>query len=154
MNTFARRTAVIAALALAATPVAAHASSAKKPKKHVRTVSVAYTGPCSVDGWTPVATGPEASFCPNAPVALTVQPTEHYFSAAIKDATGQAVPIALVTTGVNTSGGINQVFCGSVKDFPIAAGTYNVMPAIAVGDASCPVPATQGTITVHLSNLK
>lgn len=148
-------------IAFAASAVTAHAGvneTAKKkhpPKKYVHTTKIAYRGPCAVDAWNAVTQGPELGVCVSTPIGVVVGAKDRYFSASVADASGQPVAIALVTQGVNTSGGtVNQVFCGSVKNFPIGSGAYDVMPALAVGDTSCPVPPTQGTITVSLSNRK
>lgn len=129
-------------------------ASAKHPKKYVHTTKIAYTGACSVDNWNLALHGPEAADCALTSTRVTVGPRDRFLSVKAADMTGRPVAIAVVTSGVNATGGVNQVFCGSVKNFTISAGTYDVMPAIAVADIECPVPPTQGTISVSLSNRK
>ncbi|MDQ1686329.1 MAG: hypothetical protein QOC82_3066 [Frankiaceae bacterium] len=147
--------AATAALLAIAVPSAATANAAtkkkapKKPVKHVRTVTMPYTNPCAVTLNTSAAYGPGATGCATG-YQVTTSKSERYMSVTITDATGQTVPVTFIEDGANDPWAI---ICGKSTNIAIAPNdTYNLEPAFAVGD-TCPISATQGTITVKLSNL-
>jgi hypothetical protein len=144
-------TAAFLALAVptAATAAAKKPTKPKKPVKHVRTVSFAYGNPCGATLQSSQVYGPGGSYCPPDYVVDT-KPTEHYISVTVADKSGQAVPVTFIEDGTTDSW---QIVCGKVTNSSVLPNdTYDFNPMVSLGD-SCPVPATQGTVTIKLSNL-
>lgn len=151
--------AATAVLLAVAVPTASTASAAakkkappKKPVKHVRTISFTYSNPCGFTLNSSVVYGPGGTDnCPPA-AQITTSKTEKYMSVTITDKTGQSVPVTFVEDAV-----VNKVswdiICGKATNLAVYPNdTYDLRPVVAVGN-TCPVPPTQGTVTVKLSNL-
>jgi hypothetical protein len=146
-------TAVLLAIAVPAASTASAATKKKprKPVKHVRTISFTYSNPCAVTINSAAVYGPGASNCPTD-FQISTSKTEKYMSVTITDKTGQAVPVTFVEDAVASSASW-EVICGKSVNTDVApSDTYDLNPAFSIGD-TCPVSATQGTVTVKLSNL-
>jgi hypothetical protein len=147
--------AVVAAMVLGSA-VGAQAATRKKAKKrvvrHTRTVTLTYTGGCTVED--PVVTGSDTSGCSSFGGGGWAVPTragERFVTATVTDATGQQVPGAF-WTGSGTKSNADA-FCGAVKDYRFAPGSV-VLALDAVGATpACPGLATQGTVRLVFSNL-
>src|SRR4051812_49018587 len=91
--------AAAAALLTIAVPTAATAKAKPKPKpkpvKHVRTISIDYTGPCGFTLNSSLVYGPGGSKC-STDFQIATSKTERYMSVTIADKTGQAVPVTFV----------------------------------------------------------
>ena len=146
-------TAALLAIAVpsASTATAATKKKPKKPVKHVRTVTFTYAHPCAVTFNSAVGYGPGGSYC-DATSQITTSKTEKYMSVTITDATGQSVPVTFVEDASSSTTSW-EVICGRQANVDVAPNdTYDLNPAVSLGD-TCPVAATQGTVTVKLSNL-
>lgn len=149
--------AVTAALLVVAVPTAATATAAtkkkpvKKPVKHVRTITFTYSQPCAGSVQTTVFWGPGFRNCPST-YEIAASKTEKYMSVTIVDATGQKVPVTFVDDDEYTTVP-TDIICGSATNEQISPNTtYDLYPVVAIGNR-CPVPPTQGTVTIKLSNL-
>jgi hypothetical protein len=149
--------AVTAALLAVTVPTAATATAAtkrkpvKKPVKHVRTITFTYSQPCAGSIQTTVFWGPGFQNC-DSTYQVTSSKTEKYMSVTIVDKTGQKVPVTFVAAD-NYTTDPTDIICGSATNEQIdPSTTYDLFPVVAIGNR-CPVPATQGTVTVKLSNL-
>lgn len=142
-------TAVLLAIALPATSAAAASKhKATKPKKHVRTVTLPYNHPCGPSLQTSLVYGPGLTTCQGS-YQVSTAADEKFMSIAITDATGQSVPVTFIEDGSQDPW---QVVCGKMAGTTVMSGdTFDLMPVVAVGNV-CPAPATQGTITVKISN--
>jgi hypothetical protein len=149
--------AATAALLAIAVPTAATATAATKrkpapkPVKKVRTITLTYSNPCGVTLNSSAAYGPGASNC-TTPYQISTTKTEKYMSVTINDKSGQAVPVTFVEDA--SSGQVAwEIICGKGTNLAVSPNdTYDLNPVVAVGN-TCPVPPTQGTIVVKLSNL-
>ena len=151
--------AATAVLLAVAVPTASTAGAAakkkappKKPVKHVRTISFTYNNPCGFTLNSSLVYGPGGSAnCPSGALISTSR-TEKYMSVTITDKSGQAVPVTFVEDA-----SINRVswdvICGKATNLEVSpSDSYDLNPVVAIGN-TCPVPPTQGTVTVKLSNL-
>lgn len=148
-------TAVLIAATLAGTAVNAEAASKPRPvKKHSRSVTLTYkpgptthsaVGVGSVQG----CLGAVAN-CLNFDTAKD----EKYLTITSTDASGRPVGLSMFPN-TGTNGVSTETFvCGSTKNAPIAPkSSWTIAADTASADPSCPGVATQGTITVTLSNL-
>lgn len=145
-----------AVLLAIAVPTASTASAAakkkpRKPVKHVRTVTFTYAHPCAVTINSAALYGPGGSYC-DATSQISTSKTEKYMSVTITDKTGQSVPVTFIE---DASAGTAswEIVCGKSTNLDVSPNdTYDLNPAISLGD-TCPVAASQGTVTVKLSNL-
>jgi hypothetical protein len=141
-------TAVLLAIVLPATSAAAASKHKAKPKKHVRTVTLPYDHPCGPSLQTSAVYGPTVTTCSGS-YQVSTAADEKFMSIAITDTTGQSVPVTFIEDGTSDAW---QVVCGKMEGTPvIPSDTYDLMPMVAIGNI-CPAPATQGTITVKISN--
>jgi len=139
------------AVATASTASATAKKKPKKPVKHVRTVSFTYAHPCAVTINSAAGYGPGGSYC-DATSQITTSKTEKYMSVTITDKSGQSVPVTFVEDASARTASW-EVICGKSTNVDVAPNdTYDLNPAISLGD-TCPIAATQGTVTVKLSNL-
>lgn len=116
---------------------------------YVRTISYSYTGPCSVDSQPPVALRPGLADCP-AIDTIQVSASDRYLSVIVHDATGSAVPFYWAPAGAATTSA--QLICGYAHDLQVSHGSFTLAPTVPVGDTSCALPPTTGSVTVQLSN--
>jgi hypothetical protein len=149
--------AATAALLAIAVPTAATATAAtkkkapRKPVKHVRTITFSYTNPCGFTLNSSAIYGPGGSDCPPG-YQITTSSTEKYMSVTVTDKTGQAVPVTFVEDA-SASTASWDVVCGKATNLSVSpSDTYDLNPVVSLGD-TCPVPPTQGTVVVKLSNL-
>jgi hypothetical protein len=148
--------AVLAVVALTATAGGASAATKPKsaPKKHSRTLTLTYTSAGvtthSLTGVGSMQSCPPAGF--NNCLTFSTGRDEKYISISAKDGTGQPVGISFYPGG--GSGVSTESFvCGSATNVDIASGTdWSLSPDSATVDPACPGVATQGTVTVVLSN--
>jgi len=149
---FAATAALLAlAVSTASTASATTKKKPKKPVKHVRTVTFTYGHPCAVTVNSALVWGVGGSYC-DATSQVTTTKTEKYMSVTITDKTGQSVPVTFVEDA-SASTSSWEIVCGRSTNLDVAPNdTYDLNPAVALGD-TCPVGATQGTVTVKLSNL-
>lgn len=152
--------ALTAALLAIAVPMASTATAAtkkktvKKPVKHVRTITFKYSNPCGFTLNSRAGYGPGGTITSECPAAAQVSTskTEKYMSVTITDATGQAVPVTFVEDASATTVAW-EIVCGKATNLEVSpSDTYDLNPVVSIGD-TCPVPPTQGTVTVKLSNL-
>jgi hypothetical protein len=149
--------AATAALLAIAVPTAATATAATKrkpaprPVKHVRTITLKYSNPCGATLQSSAVYGPGFTNC-TTPYQISTSKTEKYMSVTVTDATGQKVPVTFIEDA--SSGSVAwEVICGKGTNLAVSPNdTYDLNPVLAIGD-TCPVPPTQGTIVVKLSNL-
>ena len=151
--------AATAVLLTVAVPTASSATAAtkkkappKKPVKHVRTITFTYSNPCGFTLNSTAVYGPGGSVnCPSA-AQITTAKTEKYMSVTITDKTGQSVPLTFVEDA--SANRVSwDIICGKATNVDVSPNdTYDLDPVVAVGN-TCPVPPTQGTVTVKLSNL-
>jgi hypothetical protein len=138
-------------LASAAAATAAPKSKTH-PKKHTRTLSLAYS-----PGPTSHAAGGlgSAQVCPGALancLTFTTARDEKYISLIATDDAGRPVGVSWYATAV---GAVNSEFyaCGSARNVDIAKGTdFSLAVDTVAADPSCPGVASTGSVTVVLSN--
>ena len=151
MKTSSARAAVALSVIAAVTVAgSAHAATRKptKPKKYVHTKSFKYSNPCGATLQSSAGYGPGGSYCP-PDYQLTTAATDRYMSVTVADATGQAVPVTFIEDGTNDAW---TIVCGSSHNESISPNdTYDLNPVLSIGD-TCPVSATQGTVTIKVSN--
>src|SRR3954451_17857832 len=131
----------------------------KKPVKHTRTVTLSYTGGCTVDldagASEGFATPGACSVIGAANEAQTAKVGEKFVSIAVKDASGRSVPGEFIEKGSGTGNDTAIRFCGAMKNYQFPAdGSVSVSLDAAGAVSACPGFATQGTITLVFSNLR
>jgi hypothetical protein len=135
---------------------AATKKKAKKPVKVTRTVSLSYTGGCSIESPAGGASpqGDCASFGAGGWVIPT-KSTEKYASVTVVDSSGRTIGGAFWEPGGTGGTSVTTDFCGALKDYSVPVGLGHVTLALdAVYVATdCPGVATQGTVKVVFSNL-
>jgi hypothetical protein len=138
----------------------AEAATKKKPKKPVkvtRTVTLKYTGGCTVEAWPSPGNGGGGSVvCPAGAAGYTLAPKkgEKFISVKVADATGRNVPGEFWETGPGAVDDTEIQFCGGMKNYQFPVGGSIILDLDAVGVIpACPGTATQGTITLVFSNL-
>ena len=161
MNMSRRALSTVALISTAAVSFAlsATADAAKKPVKKTRTVTLKYTGGCTIDLGTPLvnaAASPAA--CTSAGAAsfpdVAAYKGEKYVTVTVADASGRPVPGELWFKGSSVGNDTQVAFCGSLKNYKLDLGGDFTMDLDAVGAVvSCPGTATQGTVKIVYSNL-
>jgi hypothetical protein len=138
----------------------AEAATKKKPKKPVkvtRTVTLKYTGGCTVEAWPSPGNGGGGSLvCPAGAAGYTLQakPGEKFVSVKAADSTGRSVPGEFWEKGGGTANDTEIQFCGSMKNYQFPVGGSIILDLDAAGVIpACPGTVTQGTITLVFSNL-
>lgn len=140
------------------TALGADAATKKKPRKPVkvtRTVTMKYTGGCTVD--TPAVGASGRGDCASAGAGgwdIPTRPSEKYATVTVTDASGRATSGAFWEPG-GANGTSNTIpFCGSIKNYVVPVSGSVTLALDAVGAVTtCPGLATQGTVKVVFSNL-
>jgi hypothetical protein len=128
-----------------------HKPAPKKPVKHVRTITMNYDRPCGVTLNSSAVYGPGVENCVGD-YQISTSKTEKYMSVTITDKTGQVVPVTFVEDA-SASSVAWDIICGKGTNLAVSpSDTYDLKPIVSLGD-TCPLPPTQGTIVVKLSNL-
>lgn len=150
---------VVAAL-VGGSAIGAEAATKKKPakpKKVTRTVVLKYTGGCTIDlsaGGQSAAAAPGACTTVGAgDWAQSALPKEKYLSITVADASGRAVPGQVWIKGTAVGQDTAVPFCGSMKNYLMAASDFTLDVDAVGAVASCPGTATTGTVTLVYSNL-
>ena len=134
---------------------AATKKKAKKPVKVTRTVTLNYTGGCTID--TPAVGASLQGYCSSAGAAgwvIATKAGEKYASVTVSDASGRSTSGAFWEAGGPNGTSTTTDFCGSIKNYAVPAGGSVTLALDAVGAvAACPGFATQGTVKVVFSNL-
>lgn len=150
-----RRTGVLVVVGLVATAATASAAPKPKtvPKKQTRTLTLAYSF-AGATTHTAVGLG-SVQGCGPTPNCLSFSTTknEKYISISTKDAAGQSVGVSIYpdtgTNGVSTE----TFYCASAQSADIApASAWTLAADTLTVDPACPGLATQGTVTIILSN--
>ena len=127
----------------------------KKPVKVTRTVTLKYSGGCSLD--TPLVGASLQGDCAGygaAGWALPAKATEKYVSVTVVDSSGRKTPAAFWEPNGPNGTSTTTDFCASMKDYVVPGSGTVTLALDAVGiRTSCPGLATQGTVTVVFSNL-
>lgn len=136
----------------------AEAATKKKPKKPVkvtRTVTLSYTGGCTLE--TPAVGASLQGTCSNAGAAgweMATKTGEKYVTVSVTDASGRATAGAFWEAGGANGTSTTTKFCGAMKDYVVPVGSTVKLALDAVGaTTACPGFATQGTVKVVFSNL-
>jgi len=147
---------VVASLVLASAVGAEAATKKKVVKRTTRTVTLTYTGGCTIEAWdggSGVASRPGA--CSSAGAAdwtLAAKKGERYLTIKAVDASGLSVPGDIWVQGSGLLSTEYQ-FCGATKDFKLPAPSFDLALDSVGAVRSCPGLATSGKITVVFSNL-
>jgi hypothetical protein len=127
----------------------------KKPVKVTRTVTLRYSGGCSLD--TPAVGFSLQGDCSTVGAAgwqIATRRGEKYASVTVTDASGRATAGAFWEGGGPNGTSNTSDFCGSLKNYVVPAGGSVILALDAVGaTAACPGFATQGTVKIVFSNL-
>jgi hypothetical protein len=127
----------------------------KKPVKVTRTVTLSYTGGCTID--TPAVGASPQGDCAGFGAAGWQLPTktgEKFASVTVTDASGRVTSGAFWEPGGAGGTSTTTDFCGSIKNYAVPVGGSVTLALDAVGAvAACPGFATQGTVKVVFSNL-
>lgn len=131
----------------------------KKPPRHSRTETLAYSAGCSAHVGNGDDSHPSATAI--SPVCVTgglphVSPApkiEPYVSLTVKDTTGRPVHGEIWTQ--QGAGNATYIgFCGTLKPTSIPPGSYILTIDSASIDPTCPSVGTSGTITVKYANYR
>lgn len=150
-----RKAAVLVVVGLVTTTATASAAAKPKtvPKKQTRTLTLAYSfagatthtavGLGSVQGCGPT---------PNC-LSFSTAKDEKYISISTKDASGQSVGVSIYPDSGSSGVSTETVYCASVQSGHIApASAWTLTADTLTVDPACPGLATQGTVTIILSN--
>lgn len=120
-------------------------------KKHVRTLTLTYTGSAAVHT---VGSG-AAGYCHGATTACLVFDTyadERYITISSTDAAGR--PVGLTLNPANQTVTKERFFCGATADSRVTPNqSWRLQITTLSLDAACPAAATKGSFTVRISNL-
>ena len=134
---------------------AATHKKAKKPVKVTRTVTLTYTGGCTVEAGVGASPQGDCASFGAAGWVLPLKKGEKYASVSVVDASGRAAAGSFWEPDGPNGTSTTTDFCGSLKDYVVPPTDTSVTIALdAVGvRTSCPGTVTQGTVKVVFSNL-
>lgn len=156
-----RKTASIAAVmclaVIGAGGVADAASKGKppKPRKHTRTLTLVYN-PAGPTSHAMTGVGSVQGCVGAIANCLAFAPTkdEKYMTITAADALGGRVGVSLYPDTGGSGVSTETFICGSTKNLPIAPrSAWNLAADTVSADVACPGLASQGTVTIILSNL-
>lgn len=140
--------------AISAEAATHHKKKVRKPVKVTRTVTLSYTGGCTLDL---VAVGAsERGTCSSVGAAgwdLPLKTGEKYVTVTVTDASGRATPGAFWEAGGAGGTSTTVPFCGAIKDYVPQTGTATLALDAVGAITACPGLATEGTVKVVFSNL-
>lgn len=126
----------------------ADAAPNRKSAKTVRTLVAKYSGPGLYYSFPVGPTGLTCVRALNSCPIVTLNPTERFIDAEVKDASGQPVTIVAQVSATDW-----LPFCGEIQDLEVFPGSaIEFLVATNLTDPSCPGPATTGEIHFELSN--